>query len=193
MNVIGIDPGLDGGLVLCEDGKIVESWVMPTITYTQKKTRKIKKNEENPNGAKTKTYEAKVRKIDIAKVCMFVNQFSSDVYNVDKVYLEMVSSRPDEGVSSSFNFGVSYGILLGVLTHAGIPYELVTPGVWAKAMCSGTPSGINPKDRSRLVVNRLFPKTSFVLKGCRKEHEGLVDAALIAYYGYCKEKNCAEN
>jgi len=193
MNVLGIDPGLDGGLVICSDGKITEYWVMPVIEVTQKKTRKIKANEPNPDGKKTKTYDAKVRRVDLSMLSRLIDQFAGDVYSVGKIYLEHVSSRPDEGVASAFNFGVSYGVLLGMIAHAGIPYELVTPSTWTKVQCAGISGDIKPKDRSRLAVNRLFPRLSLVLPRCRKEHDGLVDAALIAHYGYCKETNHAEN
>jgi crossover junction endodeoxyribonuclease RuvC len=48
--------------------------------------------------------------------------------------LERVSAMPKQGVSSTFKFGTNYGMVQGVLAAVGIPYELVTPTVWQKAM-----------------------------------------------------------
>lgn len=187
MNVLGIDPGYDGGFAIYSDGELVGTWQMPTITVTQKKTRKIKANEKNPDGKKTKTYAAKVRHLDFSELNKLFHMFRTEVYDVDKIFLEQVSARPDEGVASVFRFGIAYGSMLTMVACSGLPYELVTPGVWTKAVCGGISAQIEQKDRAKLAAKRLFPRFDFVLKGCRKEHTGLVDAALIAYYGYVKE------
>jgi crossover junction endodeoxyribonuclease RuvC len=44
--------------------------------------------------------------------------------------IERVWSMPKQGVSSTFQFGVGFGSLLGVLQVMQIPIELVTPGNW---------------------------------------------------------------
>jgi len=187
MKILGIDPGLNGGLVLMDNGCIVQMSPMPMQIFTQKKTRKIKKTEANPNNKKTKTYVAQVKQIDFVKLNHIFNEFLE--YGIDIVYLEKVSARPDEGVSSTFKFGICYGALLAILVCKDLQHALVTPNVWAKQVCSGAPQSMEPKDRSRVIAGRLFPRTSFVLTGCRKEHSGLIDAALIAYYGNWKETN----
>jgi Holliday junction resolvasome RuvABC endonuclease subunit len=48
--------------------------------------------------------------------------------------LERVNAMPKQGVSSTFKFGRSYGLLEGALAALEIPYELVAPTVWQKAM-----------------------------------------------------------
>lgn len=42
------------------------------------------------------------------------------------------------------------------------------------------------KATSASAAHKLFPNVSFVPKRCRNEHDGVIDAALIAYYGICK-------
>jgi crossover junction endodeoxyribonuclease RuvC len=51
-----------------------------------------------------------------------------------KVYIEKVHAMPQQGVSSTFKFGVGYGGLRMALTAAGIPFDEVTPQLWQKAL-----------------------------------------------------------
>lgn len=44
--------------------------------------------------------------------------------------LEKVSAMPKQGVSSTFKFGTSFGLLHGMLVATGVPYELVLPRKW---------------------------------------------------------------
>ena len=51
-------------------------------------------------------------------------------------YLEHVHAMPKQGVSSTFNFGMNFGFIQGVLKAYGISYELVTPQKWKKEFSS---------------------------------------------------------
>ena len=44
--------------------------------------------------------------------------------------VERVHSMPRQGEASTFSFGCSFGVVLGVLGAMGIPFELVAPKVW---------------------------------------------------------------
>ena len=85
---------------------------------------------------------------------------------------------PGQGVSSMFGFGVSYGILQGVIASLGIPSVLVTPQRWKKA------AGLmgKPKDYARTLAQRLYPAAEL----SRKKDIGRADAILIARYGITK-------
>lgn len=48
--------------------------------------------------------------------------------------VEYVSAIPKMGVVSAFSFGKGYGGLLMALCAANVPYDIVTPPVWQKAM-----------------------------------------------------------
>ncbi len=99
------------------------------------------------------------------------------------VFLEQVASRPGQGISSAFKFGCGYGSILGVLTAFGIPHTLVRPQTWMKAMHMGT-SGTETKDRSAQAARRLWPKEDWrASERCRKDHDGMQEAALICLYG----------
>lgn len=87
-------------------------------------------------------------------------------------YLEKVHSMPGQGVKSTFTFGEGFGALQMALTAAGIPYELVTPNKWMKAM--GCQTG-GDKNVTKAAAQRLFP-------GIKMTH-AIADAILLAEYG----------
>ena len=94
-------------------------------------------------------------------------------------FLEQVHAMPKQGVSSTFNFGMNFGFIQGVLKAYAIPYELVTPQKWKKEF-----SCTSDKNTSIEVCKRLFPNVNLkATDRCRKDHDGLAEALLIAEYG----------
>lgn len=94
-------------------------------------------------------------------------------------YLEHVHAMPKQGVSSTFNFGMNFGFIQGVLKSYSIPYELVTPQKWKKEF-----SCTADKNTSIEVCKRLFPNVNLkATERCRKDHDGMAEALLIAEYG----------
>ena len=79
---------------------------------------------------------------------------------------------PGQGVSSTFNFGRNYGMLLMALTAAGIPFTEVTPQKWQGIMDCRTGGD---KNISKRRAQQLFPNTDV--------HHWNADALLIASYG----------
>ena len=94
-------------------------------------------------------------------------------------YLEHVHAMPKQGVSSTFNFGMNFGFIQGVLRAYNIPYELVTPQKWKKEF-----SCTSDKNTSISVCKRLFPGVNLRrTEKCTKDHDGMAEALLIAEYG----------
>ena len=94
-------------------------------------------------------------------------------------YLEHVHAMPKQGVSSTFNFGMNFGFIQGVLKAYEIPYELVTPQKWKKEF-----SCTSDKNTSIEVCKRLFPNVNLkATDRCKKDHDGIAEALLIAEYG----------
>jgi hypothetical protein len=56
------------------------------------------------------------------------------LYGPFKAYIERVASFPGQGVSSTFTFGVRYGVIRGVLSTIGIPFIDVPPQTWQKTL-----------------------------------------------------------
>ncbi len=90
--------------------------------------------------------------------------------------IEKVSAMPKQGVSSTFKFGQNYGAWLGALSSLQVPFTVVTPAKWQKAVLdSGTGE---TKERSLSMARRLFPAVDL----SRKKDHGKSDALLLAVY-----------
>jgi crossover junction endodeoxyribonuclease RuvC len=98
------------------------------------------------------------------------------------VVLERVGAMPKQGVSSTFKFGTGWGIMQGLLVGLEIPYVLVRPQDWKKAVLRG----FNTKDKDsscKYCVQR-YPEYDFrATPRCRKPHDGICDAVCMAEYG----------
>lgn len=89
--------------------------------------------------------------------------------------IEAVHAMPKQGLSSTFNFGVSYGVIRGVVGAAKIRTHLVTPTKWKKYF--SLPA---EKDASRALAVRHWPDSPHFR---RKKDHGRAEAALLALYG----------
>ena len=76
----------------------------------------------------------------------------------------------------------------GMLAALEIPYMVVHSKTWQKKMFEGV-AHTDTKQSSVLVAQRLFPGVKFVGSDkATKLHNGMTDAALMAYYGYLLHK-----
>lgn len=106
MNVVGVDPGLSGGLaVLSERGEFIAVHDLPVIT-------------------------------DHALAWIDGDQLRTLLLEAGpaRVIIERVSAMPRQGVSSSFKFGCSFGSILGVVQALQMPLELVAPSKWKREL-----------------------------------------------------------
>lgn len=93
-------------------------------------------------------------------------------YDIDFVYVEVQGYRRfQKGVKTTLE---NYGRLLSIVEMLQIPYDLVEPKMWKKAL--GLPGGQENKAQSVDMVNRFFPKFGKVT------HDE-AEAILIALYG----------
>jgi crossover junction endodeoxyribonuclease RuvC len=101
-------------------------------------------------------------------------------------YLEKVHAMPKQGVSSSFKFGESYGVVKGVLGAISLPYQLVTPQKWKKVVLEGTDKS---KEAAIDFCRRMYPEVNLLAtERSRKPHSGIADALCIAHYGVLQER-----
>jgi len=105
--------------------------------------------------------------------------------DADGVVIEKVASMPKQGVSSTFNFGCTYGHLRGACIALGIPIIAEpTPVVWKRKIFG---AGIFGKDRSgqktaaRDKARELYPSISGELK--RVKDSDRAEALLLAEFG----------
>ena len=103
----------------------------------------------------------------------FVNSNSSVLVAVEKVH-----AMPKQGVSSTFNFGMGFGRILGILEALNISYELVTPQSWKRYI------GVtHNKQTSIKKAQFLYPDVSLLpTPRCRVPNDGMAEALLIAHY-----------
>ena len=97
-----------------------------------------------------------------------------------KAVIESVHAMPKQGVSSTFKFGVNFGIWQGRLEILKIPYDLVTPQKWKKVMFDSMAKGFDLKSMSIDRALRIFPEMIDFLK--RKKDHGRAEALLLAEY-----------
>lgn len=93
--------------------------------------------------------------------------------------VEKVGAMPGNGSVSMFNFGQSYGFILGALMALGVPLQIVPPRKWKAEF------GLNSdKAKSIEVCHRLFPGVSLRRTDkCRTDSDGLAEALLICEWG----------
>jgi crossover junction endodeoxyribonuclease RuvC len=155
MIIMGIDPGLNGAIAIY-DTSTGELFVedMPTVEVVR-------------NGKSKREVSA---------------QLLSEVVSAafaKQAYLERVGAMPGQGVSSTFSFGRSVGMIEGVLATLDIPTTIVPPTTWQRKL-----NVRGGKDGARERAMQLFPKAAKLFS--RKKDDGRADASLIAYYGATK-------
>ena len=155
MKIIGIDPGLSGGIAVLENNQVLSIFDMPVMSEG-------KKNKRQLNSA----HLVSLIKENIKP--------SEDV----AVVVEQVNAMPGQGVTSMFNFGQSYGILKGICAAMQLPMYFVRPTKWKRYF-----NLINSeKDASRTRAIEIFPYFSSHLS--RKKDSNKADAILIASFYY---------
>jgi crossover junction endodeoxyribonuclease RuvC len=153
--IIGIDPGAVSGAVAAlwaDNREFFATDDMPTMVSG-------KHNMINP----------------AALADLLQGYWGSSPDGIEMVYVERVSSMPGQGIASTFGFGVSFGIIQGVIAALQFPMTLVTPQAWKKR------AGLlgKEKDEARTLMQRLYPKAPLSLK----KHVGRADAIAIARFG----------
>lgn len=157
--VVGIDPGINGAFVAV-NGKNLEAWPMPLAV------------------------EGKEKRIHFEAVVALLKEIG-DRFGDFSVFVE----KPTPfglGAKSAFSYGRGYEALTIALELTKRPVTFVEPGKWTKEMHEGISSDMKPKVKSFLAVKRLFPHLVAALPKKPKGglHDGMVDALLIAEYGY---------
>lgn len=171
MIICGVDPGNAGALAFYNPttNRIVHILDVPTINVSKKK-------------GKTKT---------IISWPTLVQQLKSAGYGAGapiQVYLELVSSSPQMGVTSSFAFGRGFGGLENLFAVFEWPLEYVTPAVWKRHFKLG-----RDKEASRSKASLIMPADTGLWTPKRGDvtklqAEGRAEAALIAVYGSIQQR-----
>lgn len=162
MIFVGIDNGLNGGIVAMDDTEMfLFNDVMPIL-----------------NSGK-KSY-------DINKISKIFDIFNTKA-KADKdrivVMLEEAYVRPISGKKACFSTGFGYGLMQGLLIAYEIPYEIIRSQMWMKEL------GINSKGGKGSIAfcKQRFPNEKWTATDrSKKPHDGKTDACGLALFGLRK-------
>lgn len=149
---VGLDPGLHGGYAVIPPVVNIECGIMPVSGGT----------------------------IDVKQLLFYICSIYSAANMRPHVIIEKVGAMPKQGVSSTFKFGMGYGQLIGMCQATNIPYTLVTPQAWKKAVLAGTDKS---KEAAIAFCRREYPNVNLIPERCRVPHDGIADALCLAHYG----------
>ena len=158
MIIIGIDPGLSGGIAVLDNNKVLELFDMPVMADG-------KKNKKQLNSALL----AKLIKESISNT------------SESAVIVEQVNAMPGQGVTSMFNFGQTFGAIKGICATLELPIFFVRPSKWKKHFELINSS----KDASRTKAIEMYPHLAEKLS--KKKDVNKSDAILIARF-YCETR-----
>jgi crossover junction endodeoxyribonuclease RuvC len=163
MITIGIDPGFSGAIAaLDKTGDLFDVTDMPVIK----------------GGGKTKD------EIDELAIHEWISTHVS-FFRHSHVFIEKVSARPGQGVTSMFRFGVAYGIARAIPAVLNLPVTLLTPQNWrAQVGLARQPATANDTNKalSRQRAAQLFHNHAQLF--ARVKDNGRADSALIALAGF---------
>lgn len=160
---IGIDPGNSGAIAIIYEGMgTYDAYPLPVVKY------KV--------GKRNRTM------IDIPEFIWMFGTMVNNCNGIEPVYvcLERVGARPDQGVTSMFNFGFGYGVLTGISHCFSKDVKSVTPQKWKKTVLSDD----HTKGGAIEYVNNFFPYVNLMPGRKKVPHDGMADAMCIAQY--CK-------
>jgi hypothetical protein len=160
--LIGIDPGVTGGLGVLDLGDDAGEVLAVALSRTPRvpvlRNRRVR-DEYDPAGMR-------------ALLARAIDRRALGV----EVVLEAQSARPGQGVASSYRTGVGFGLWLGLVVAARVPYRIVTPLAWKRH------AGLVHADKraSRLRAQERFPSLGVIAPADEGPAEGLLLAAYVA-------------
>jgi crossover junction endodeoxyribonuclease RuvC len=161
--IIGVDPGIGGAIAVfgSESGRLLTVFDMPVVEDGPKGRRRV-----NPYLLKS-------------ELLLTSRTFPAlaDVENAVAV-IEKVGPLPNEGAVGAFSFGVSAGVVFGLMAGIGIPVRFITPQEWKKRL-RFPPKADKEFSRGRAIET--WPDKAALF--ARKRDDGRSEAALIALAG----------
>lgn len=166
MIFLGVDPGMQGAISsLSADSKLITISDFPELN----------------------------KRIDVLKFKVIIDSIRAFHGCEDIICcLEKSTSRTQQGVTSMFNYGVTYGILYSVLKMSGVKIVEITPQKWKKSfgLISDKKIGkVITKEDAVDVAIELFPSRADMFKRMSARakrgyviYDGRADSILISEY-----------
>lgn len=158
---MGIDPGLTGAVALYNPlTKTIQNiFDVPLIKPSTVKLPTANKTEKS--------------RIDVYALANVIALYATQVA---LACIESPNAMPDQGVTSSFNFGKTCGMVEGIVAANCIPMFGVKPSVWKHIL-----KLTHEKDLSLKLATKMFPDKAAMF--ARKKDDGRAEAALLAFFG----------
>jgi hypothetical protein len=152
MKITAIDPGLSGAACVLEQigGAVVPVSIIDLPIVGE--------------GAK--------RRLDAVTFASWLNS-----HRPTHAFIENARAMPRQGVTSMFRYGRVAGAIEGVVAAQLIPFTLVEPAVWKRALRLNS-----SKENSRARAVQLLPSAAGELQRVRDHNRG--EAVLLAFYGF---------
>jgi len=153
--IIGIDPGLTGAVgFIDKNGRFFAVEDLPTM----------------PRSFSSKSAKVK-NQINAAELAQLLRPHAAQIR---LAIVEQVAARPGQDAATTGSLMHTLGTIEGVLASLSIPFHLVAPAVWKKAM------GLGPdKSQARTLAQRMHPEAPL---GRVKDHNR-AEALLLASWG----------
>jgi len=164
MIYIGIDNGLNGAIVgIDKERKVIYSFIMPVF--------KVKNKHEFNVWGIVKIFDQMIKIHGRENI---------------SVILEQAHVRPISGKRACFTTGFCFGMMQGILESLKIRYEIISPREWQSKMLRTTKKS-DTKALAILLCQRNWPTEDWKASTrCKKPHDGLCDAGVMALYGFNK-------
>jgi hypothetical protein len=178
--IIGVDPGLAGGVAVIglpgefRDADVVTAIKMPV----QDK------------------FTGKGEEVHAKAIWEFIQKCRGDnggvLETIGLFVLERVGSMAKkrggkdvkQGTTSMFNFGDGYGKIRGIVDLFDLRVEYPLPQKWQKSVLPAKGCKGNTKAAAISFVQRRYPELSLLASPrCRTPHNGIADAVCLAEYG----------
>ena len=155
MRILGIDPGLTGGVAVLITGDDLDG------------PARLSDAADIP----TKGENAK-RRVDVLELTRWIVAHRPDV-----AFIERAGVMPQQGIASGFIYGRAVGALEAATVLAHVPLHIIEPRIWKQTF------GLkgDDKEAARQAVLRVLPTAEPLIM--RKKDHGRAEAALIAMYG----------
>jgi hypothetical protein len=168
--IVGIDPGLAGGIATLTINDKLEVLNLDVIDMPTAKRKKGKKIETI---------------IDIPALSSYMQtQYweKQILLNAEViVVIEKQQAMPGQGVTSMFKTGFGFGLLVGMFDRFG-PI-IITPKTWQSSLFPIlTNLSFDTKENSINLVRKLYPSAPLIPVRCRVPKDGRADAINIAHY-----------
>jgi crossover junction endodeoxyribonuclease RuvC len=151
VRILGIDPGISGGLAIVDASTAVPSLIdtidIPVIG----------------SGAK--------ERVDVIGVRTWI-----ELHCPDLALIERAQAMPQQGASSGFKYGTATGAIEATITLCSIPLEIVEPSMWKRAF--RLPG--KDKEAARQRALEIFPD-SHALLARKRDHGRAEAALIALY------------